>query len=185
MGSWAGVVGWGCARRHGRLWMRRRARQSSSLPPKEGEHQPAPSRFCLHRLPRTVTDRNVTKRNALLRDLTPLQRVLLDVVSARGPMTADQVREELLPDHPLKDSSVRTLLRRLEARGVVSHVAEGKTFLYRAEVASTSVAAAAVRRLIDGFWQGSAEQFLAGLVDEKVLSAADLRRLAKKVGGRK
>jgi hypothetical protein len=47
------------------------------------------------------------------------------------------------------------------------------------------VAAAAVRRLIDGFWKGSAEQFLTGLVDEKVLSAADLRRLAKKVGGRK
>ena len=148
-------------------------------------HQPAPSRFRLHRLPCTVTDRNVTKRNALLRDLTPLQRALLDVVSARGPMTADQVREELLPEHPLKDSSVRTLLRRLEARGVVSHVAEGKTFLFRAEVASTSVAAAAVRRLIDGFWQGSAEQFLTGLVDEKVLSAADLRRLAKKGGGRK
>ena len=62
---------------------------------------------------------------------------------------------------------------------------EGKTFVYRAEVASTSVAAAAVRRLIDGFWKGSADQFLTGLVDEKVLSAADLRRLAKKVGGRK
>jgi predicted transcriptional regulator len=117
--------------------------------------------------------------------LTALQQAILDFVASKGPMTADEVREGLLPRHPLKDSSVRTLLRRLEARGLISHEVEGKTFLYRAEVASTSVAAAAVRRLIDGFWKGSAEQFLHGLVDEKVLTAADLRRLSKKVGGRK
>jgi BlaI family penicillinase repressor len=127
----------------------------------------------------------MTARNTSSHPLTALQQAILDRVSARGPMTADQVREGLLPEYPLKDSSVRTLLRRLEARGLISHEVEGKTFLYRAEVASTSVAAAAVRKLIDGFWKGSAEQFLHGLVDEKVLSAADLRRLAKKVGGRK
>ena len=130
-----------------------------------------------------VTVRNMTARNTS--SLTRLQQAILDYVASKGPATADQVREALRSDHPLKDSSVRTLLRRLEARGLVSHVVEGKTFVYRAEVASTSVAAAAVRRLIDGFWKGSAEQFLTGLVDEKVLSAADLRRLAKKVGGRK
>ena len=127
----------------------------------------------------------MTLRNTLARPLTPLQQAILAFIESKGPVTADQVREGVRREHPLKDSSVRTLLRRLETRGLVSHSTEGKTFLYRAEVASTSVAAAAVRRLIDGFWKGSAEQFLTGLVDEKVLSTADLRRLAKKVGGRK
>lgn len=127
----------------------------------------------------------MTSSNSSPSALTGLQKAILNFVEAHGAVTAEQVREGLKRDHPLKDSSVRTLLRRLEARGLVSHVVEGKTFVYRAEVASTSVAAAAVRRLIDGFWKGSAEQFLTGLVDEKVLSAADLRRLAKKVGGRK
>jgi hypothetical protein len=42
-----------------------------------------------------------------------------------------------------------------------------------------------VKRLIEGFWAGSAERFLAGLVDEQVLSADELERLAKKVKGRK
>jgi len=127
----------------------------------------------------------MTRRNTSSQPLTALQQTILDLIADKGPMTAEQVRERLLPAHPLKDSSVRTLLRRLESRGLISHEVDGKTFVYRAEVASTSVAAAAVRRLIDGFWKGSAEQFLHGLVDEKVLSAADLRRLAKKVGGRK
>jgi BlaI family penicillinase repressor len=123
----------------------------------------------------------VTKRNASPRDLTPLQRTLLDVVSEKGPMTAEQVREQLLPGHPLKDSSVRTLLRRLEARGLISHAVDGKVFVYRAEVPSKRVAARAVKRLIENFWSGSAEQFLAGLVDENVLSPKDLDRLAKKI----
>jgi len=125
------------------------------------------------------------ERNISTQPLTRLQRAILDFIETRGPATAEQVREGVRPDHPLKDSSVRTLLRRLEARGLVSHTMDGKTFVYRAEVGSTRIAADAVRRLIDGFWQGSAEQFLTGLVDEQVLTAGDLRRLAKKVGGKK
>lgn len=123
----------------------------------------------------------MTTRNAQPGDLTPLQRALLDVVSEKGPVTAEQVREHLLPRHPLKDSSVRTLLRRLEVRGLVSHAVVGKVFVYRAEVPSKRVAARAVKRLIENFWSGSAEQFLAGLVDENVLSPKDLDRLAKKI----
>jgi BlaI family penicillinase repressor len=132
-----------------------------------------------------VTVCNVTSRNPTAQPLTGLQRAIVDFISAKGPATADQVREGLLPKHPLKDSSVRTLLRRLEARGIVSHTTEGNVFVYRAEVASKRVAAHAVKRIIDAFWSGSAEQFLAGLVDEKVLSAAEIQRLARKVRVRK
>ena len=43
------------------------------------------------------------------------------------------------------------------------------------------LAARAVRSIIDRFCAGSAEQFLTGLVDEKVLSVAEIRRLARKI----
>ena len=134
---------------------------------------------------RCVTVCSVTHRNDTSHPLTGLQRAILDFISANGPATADQVRAGLLPKHPLKDSSVRTLLRRLEARGIVSHTTEGNLFVYRAEVPSRRVAARAVKRIIDAFWSGSAEQFLAGLVDEKVLSAAQIQKLARKVRDRK
>jgi len=127
----------------------------------------------------------VTARNKSSHPLTALQQAILDFLSSKGPVASEQIREGIKSRHPLSDSSMRTLLRRLEARGLVSHTMDGKSFLYRAEVAPTRVAADAVRRLIQGFWAGSAERFLAGLVDEKVLSAAEIRRLAKKVKGRK
>ena len=61
----------------------------------------------------------MTPRDTQRRPLTELQQAILDRLWSRGPATADQIREALLPAHRLKDSSVRTLLRRLEARGFV------------------------------------------------------------------
>jgi BlaI family penicillinase repressor len=123
----------------------------------------------------------VTTRNAHGRQLTDLQQAILDVIWAKGPATAEQVREALRPAHPLKDSSVRTLLRRLEARGYLSHEVVGNTFVYRADVPARSMAARAVRHIIERFCAGSVEQFLVGMVDENVITRRELDRLARKV----
>jgi BlaI family penicillinase repressor len=127
----------------------------------------------------------MTYRNITSRPLTELQQDILDFIWSNGPATAEQVREALLPRHPLKDSSVRTLLRRLEARGYLSHRLDGKNFVYQAAVPSRSVAARAVQHIIDRFCSGSAELFLSGMVDEEVLSIEEIRRLARKVRNKK
>ena len=67
----------------------------------------------------------------------------------------------------------------------MSHKVDGKVFVYAAKSPAQSVAVKAVRSIIDRFWSGSVEQFITGMVDEKVLSAADLAELAKKVRAKK
>ena len=123
----------------------------------------------------------MTDRNTSARPVTELQQAILEFIWSHGPVTAEQVREALLPKRRLKDPTVRTLLRRLEARGYVTHRVEGKVFVYQAAVRRHSLGARAVRHIIDRFWQGSAEQFLVGMVDEKVLSLDEIERLARKV----
>jgi len=123
----------------------------------------------------------MTLRNRSSQPITELQQAILDFIWSEGAATAEQVREALLPAHSLKDSSVRTLLRRLEERGYLRHKVEGKVFVYEAKVPSRSVAARAVQQIIDRFCSGSVEQFLVGMVDEKVLSLGEMRRLARKV----
>ena len=127
----------------------------------------------------------MTLSNLTHRPLTELQQAILDFLWSEGPATAEQVREALLPKHPLKDSSVRTLLRRLESQGHLKHRLEGKTFLYTAVAPARSLAARTVRQIIDRFWGGSAEQFVVGMVDEKVLTLEQIQRLARKVKGPK
>jgi predicted transcriptional regulator len=114
--------------------------------------------------------------------LTELQQAILDRLWSSGPATAEQIREALRPAHRLKDSSVRTLLRRLEARGFVSHRLDGKTFVYEATMAPKRVAAHSVRQIIDRFWSGSVEQFLTGMVDEKIVTPGEIARLVRKIG---
>ena len=113
--------------------------------------------------------------------MTELQQAILDRLWSSGPATAEQIREALRPAHRLKDSSVRTLLRRLELRGLVAHRLDGKTFVYEAKMAPTRVAAHSVRQIIDRFWSGSVEQFLTGMVDEKILTPAEIARLARRI----
>ena len=128
-----------------------------------------------------MTDRNSPHR----RPLTELQQAILDLIWARGSATAEQVRSGLAPKFPLSDSSVRTLLRRLEARGYLTHRLDGKIFVYEAALPAQSVAAGAVRHIIKRFWSGSAERFLIGMVDENVLSAEEIRKLARTVRKRR
>ena len=123
----------------------------------------------------------MTKRNHDSRPLTDLQQAILGLMWARGSATAEQVRSALNAKFPLKDSSIRTLLRRLEARGYLTHHLDGKIFVYEAAMPEQSVAARTVRQIIKRFWSGSVEQFLVGMVDEKVLSAEEIRKLARRV----
>jgi BlaI family transcriptional regulator, penicillinase repressor len=119
------------------------------------------------------------------RPLTDLQQAIVDFVWEAGPSTAEQIREGLAPKRQLKDSTIRTLLRRLEERELLTHTVEGKVFVYRAAAAPRRLAARSVQQIIERFWSGSAEQFLAGMVDEKVLTAAQIRRLAAKIKDRR
>ena len=129
----------------------------------------------------SVTVCSVTLSNIHKRPLTDLQQAILDVVWSKGAVTADQVRESLLPRRHLKDSTVRTLLRRLEARDLLTHRVEGRVFVYTAAVRRRSLAARTVEQVIDRFWAGSTEQFLLGMVDEKIIAPATLEKLARRV----
>jgi BlaI family penicillinase repressor len=120
--------------------------------------------------------RSITKR-----PLTELQQAMLDAIWSAGPSTSDEIRSMLRPTYDLKDSTSRTLLKRLEERGFLRHRAEGKVYRYEALVQPRGVAARAVQHIIDRFCAGSVEQFLLGMVDERVLTPQELSRLAAKV----
>jgi predicted transcriptional regulator len=114
-----------------------------------------------------------------LPDLGELEREVMQLVWAHAPITAEMVRERL--DRPLKESTVRTVLRRLEEKGYVSHSIEGRTYVFRAVDDRQSVAAKAVRRVADWFCNGSIEEVLIGIVDSKMLDKKQLEQLSKKI----
>jgi len=125
--------------------------------------------------------------DANMPDLGDLEREVMQLVWANAPVTAEAVRERL--ERRLKESTVRTVLRRLEDKGYVTHTVEGRTYVYRAAAPRGRVAAKAVQRIVDWFCNGSIEEVLVGMVDASMLDQRQLRLLADKVakakGGKK
>ena len=113
--------------------------------------------------------------------LSPLEDAIMKVIWERGSATAEDVREALADQHELKDSTVRTILRRLEEKGYATHDLDGRTYVYRPQVAQQNVASDAVRGIIDRFCAGSVENLLVGLVDDKVITPDKLRDLADQI----
>jgi predicted transcriptional regulator len=112
-------------------------------------------------------------------ELGELERSILLIVWRNAQITAEQAREEL--GRPLKDSTIRTVLRRLEEKGYLAHSVENRTFVYRPAQSRQRVAGRAVKRIVDWFCEGSVEALLVGLVDSKVLDRAELQRLADRI----
>lgn len=105
----------------------------------------------------------------------------MDYIWTQESVTAEGCREALTTSRPMKDSTIRTVLRRLEEKGYLTHQVEGRTYVYRASDARQNVAVRAVRGIIDRFCGGSAEQLVLGMVDNAVLNPKQLERLAQKV----
>jgi len=119
------------------------------------------------------------------KNLGDVEQAVMDYVWAEGPCTSEQCREALADACPMKESTIRTVLRRLEQKGYVQHSLDGRTFVYRAAEARQNVAARAVKSIIDRFCGGSAEQLVIGMVDNKVIDKEQFERIARKVAQRK
>ncbi len=109
----------------------------------------------------------------------------MNVIWERTSATAEGVREALAAQHPMKDSTARTILKRLEDKGYVKRKVEGRFNVYTGKEAPQNVAARSVRQIIERFCGGSVEQLLTGMVDNEVLDEQELQRLAQKIARRK
>lgn len=121
------------------------------------------------------------KRKSGRKALSNLEHQLMEILWKAGPGTAEQIREALAPKHALKDSTVRTILTRLEHKGYIRHKIAGRAFVYSVVEKPRNVAVQAVRQILDRFCGGSLEQLLVGLVENEVVDREELEELARKV----
>ncbi|HEY4880192.1 MAG TPA: BlaI/MecI/CopY family transcriptional regulator [Candidatus Acidoferrales bacterium] len=119
------------------------------------------------------------------KNLGEVEQAVLEHVWAHGPCSAEACREALASTRPMKESTIRTVLRRLEEKGYVNHTIEGRTFIFSASQDRQNVAVRAVKSIIDRFCGGSAEELVIGMVDHAVLDRKQLERLTRKIAEQK
>ena len=107
------------------------------------------------------------------------ERQIMEIVYCRGRATAAEIHREL-PDRP-SYSTVRTLLRVLEAKGHLAHQSDGPRYVYFPRISTEKAKRSAIEQLLRTFFNNSATSAMAALLDmsSSDLSEAELKRLAR------
>jgi BlaI family penicillinase repressor len=100
----------------------------------------------------------------------------MDAMYRLGEASVAEVRDEI-PDAP-SYSAVRALMGVLEEKGELTHEREGPRYIYRPTTPRSQARVSALERVLSTFFEGSATQAMAALIDlSDDLSDDDLERL--------
>lgn len=95
--------------------------------------------------------------------LSRREREIMDILHREGRATAAAVRAALAS--PPTYSAVRAMLRILEDKGHIRHEVDGPRYVYVPTIAREQAKRSALHHLLHTFFQGSASQVMAALVD--------------------
>ena len=112
--------------------------------------------------------------------LTGRESQIMDVLWRLGAATAEAIRADL--PVPLHDSTVRTLLRVLAAKGYLTHEVVGKAFVYRPAIGRARAQRRALGELLGRFFGGSAEDLVLRLIEDERLTPEQLDEIRRSVG---
>ncbi|MBA4806705.1 BlaI/MecI/CopY family transcriptional regulator [Brevundimonas sp.] len=98
----------------------------------------------------------------MIESLPRREREVFETLCRLETGTAAAVRNAL--SDPLSDSAVRTLLSRLETKGLIERAAGPDGFVYGPVQRTEAVAAGALQRMIDTFFAGSAASAATALL---------------------
>ncbi len=111
--------------------------------------------------------------------LTDAELRLIEVLWEKAEGTVSEVVEALPKSVPLAYSTVLTTLRILENKGYLTHRQEGRAFVYRPVIGRDQARQSAVSHLVRRFFDGSRDQLMLRLLEDKGIDARELKRLRR------
>src|SRR5579872_5580155 len=126
----------------------------------------------------------MTKSN--VHRLGDLQLKIMKVLWDRAePLTVADVHQALADKGRLAYTTIATMLRKMEARGLVRHRLVDRKFVYRPAVRAENVKRGISTHFLDGLFEGSLADMLAHLLTTREVSREELARLEELIAKRK
>lgn len=122
------------------------------------------------------------KKNYRLGDL---QLQIMKVLWTGGAVTVSDVHKALARRSGLAPTTVATMLRKMEDRGLVKHQVEGRKFLYQAAVTEDVVSRTMADHVLEGVFEGSLADMVSHLLRRRDVTAQDLDELERLIAERK
>ena len=119
------------------------------------------------------------------RPLGDLQLAILRILWQRGQASASEVHQALLPERGLAITTIKTMLRKMDDRGLVAHEEEGRTFLYRPTIQEGDARSGSVGELLKRFFSGDGAALVHHLVEQGEVDLDELDALRDALDARK
>jgi predicted transcriptional regulator len=109
--------------------------------------------------------------------LGDLQHAIMRVLWVRDEATVAEVHAALFDERGLAPTTIATMLRKMEGKGVVAHRVEGRQFVYRPLVSEDQVRSSMVGELLDRLFAGDPAALVSHLVADHDIDEAEVDRL--------
>ena len=126
-----------------------------------------------------------TTGGSLTIKLTELQLAVMRVLWSRGEASVLDVQEALRQgDRALAQTTVATLLSRLEKRGVAAYRLDGRQYVYRALISEADVRESMLADVTHGLFRGDVTTLVSHLLSTSEVDEADLVRVRALIDAR-
>ncbi len=120
-----------------------------------------------------------------LHRLGDLQLQIMKVLWPRGEATVAEIHEVLCRDTRFAYTTIATMLRKMEARGLLEHRTEGRTFIYRSRIAEEQVERGMAEHVLERIFGGNLSNMVSHLLTSREVSKEELTRLERMISERK
>jgi BlaI family transcriptional regulator, penicillinase repressor len=111
--------------------------------------------------------------------LGDLQSAIMRVLWQRGEASVSDVHAALQDERRLAPTTIATMLKKMEAKGVVTHRVDGRQFVYRPTVSATDVRRSMVSELVGRVFEGNPAALVSHLMSEQGISREDLEEIRR------
>ena len=125
----------------------------------------------------TVVKKLLRRRNATGARLTALQLEVFKVLWRRSEATVVEIQRAISTSRPLAQTTIATLLSRLEKRGLVAYRTAGRQYVYRAVLQERDARRNAVAEVSKGLFAGDITAMVSQLLSAHELRPGDLARV--------
>jgi predicted transcriptional regulator len=113
--------------------------------------------------------------------LTDAERRILEVLWKKKEASVREVADELSKKKPVAYTTVLTMLKVLDKKGLVHHRSEGRAFIYSAAITRSDARKQALENLLKSFFNDSPSVLAQHLINEHDMDADELKALQQRV----
>jgi predicted transcriptional regulator len=105
----------------------------------------------------------------------------MQILWGQGDATVAEVHAALAQERELAYTTIATMLRKMEGRGLVKHRLDGRSFVYQAAVGEEAVSQGMADHLVDRLFEGSLSDMVHHLLTTREVSREELSKLERMI----